>query len=187
VREFYEAMDILQRVVNYWAALRRQRVDLPEIRTTMLAFEQAAARCDADEMIETNRRFHETIAKASRNAYVGRCYCRLLTEGLRLSRLLFSYDFAYDADKSLARHIDRVIREHRQMAKAIRDQDEAAAERLGGAHARLALARLSHVMSAGLRQGMEIPVYVDSDPATLQATQRRRSLPRNADAGDDAA
>jgi DNA-binding GntR family transcriptional regulator len=171
VREFYEGIDVLQRTVNYWAALRRRPADLPEIHAAMLVFEQAAARRDADDMIEANRRFHAVIAGACRNSYIGESYCGLLTQGLRLSRLLFSYDFAYDADKSLASHIERVILEHRHMEVAIRDQDEAAADRLGGSHARLALARLNHMISAGVRQEMEIPIYTDPGPATPQATR----------------
>jgi DNA-binding GntR family transcriptional regulator len=132
-------------------------------------------------MIETNRRFHEAITSASRNAFVGGAYCRLLTEGLRLSRLMFSYDFAYDADKSLARHVDRVILEHRQMEKAISEQDEAGAEGLGGAHARLALSRMSHMMAAGLRQRMDIPLYpepvavAEDEPAHGESKLRRRT------------
>jgi DNA-binding GntR family transcriptional regulator len=186
VREFFEAVDVVQRTVNHWAALRRRQEDLQEIRAGMLAFEKAAARRDADDMIEANRRFHEAIAGAGRNGYVGESYCRLLTEGLRLSRLLFSYDFAYDSDRSLARHLDQVILEHRQMEGAIRDQDEGAADRLGGAHARLALARLSHMMSAGLRQGLEIPVYADPGPKRPPAVRRRRSSLRSADGRGDA-
>lgn len=177
VREFFEAMDVSQRTVNYWSALRRRDDELAAIHDAMLAFESAAAQRDADAMIETNRQFHAVIATTCRNAYVGEGYCRLLTQGLRLSRLSFSYDFAYDADKSLARHIDFVIGEHRMMEKAIRERDPVGAEKLASAHVRLALARLNHMMSAGLRHDMEVVDY----SRLPRAPQRAPAAPRAAE------
>lgn len=177
VREFFEAMDVSQRTVNYWSAIRRRDEETAQIRAEMLAFEAAAARRDADDMIETNRRFHAAIAATCRNAYVGEGYCRLLTQGLRLSRLSFSYDFAYDADKSLARHIDRVIEEHRLTEKAIRERDAVMAERLASSHVHLALARLKHMLSAGIRKDLEIPDY----GTTGSAPARTRLRPRGND------
>jgi DNA-binding GntR family transcriptional regulator len=169
VREFFEAVDVLQRTVNYWAAVRRSTSDLDRLRSEMLAFEHAAARRNADDMIETNRQFHASVAAACKNLYISEGYCRLLTQALRISRLVFTYDFAYDEDGSLSGHIERVINEHRLMVEAIKEQDSATAERLGSAHARLALSRLNHMMSAGLRGAMEIPIYHDlnSTPSVL--------------------
>ena len=98
-------------------------------------FEAAAERCDADEMIEVNKNFHVAIAQCCGNSYVAATYERLLTEGLRVSRVAFTGD--HTVDDSLAAHLKLVIDEHRLMIELIAARDAAGAEALAGDHARL--------------------------------------------------
>src|SRR5262249_26235339 len=82
-----------------------------------LAFEAAAKANDANEMMEANRRLHLAIADACGNILVTGQYERLLTMGLRLSRLILSYEA--NAEVSLETHIGRLIHQHRAMEAAI--------------------------------------------------------------------
>ena len=159
VREFYEALDLCQRAISHWAALRCTPADLREISAQMKKFEEAAADRDADRMIEANRDFHEAIGSASKNHYLEDAYSRLLTQGLRLARIAFDYEYDLDPDKPLGEHLSRVADEHAQMLKFLTEGDAQKAEKIAGAHSRLALARLTHVMGTGLALRIDIPVY----------------------------
>jgi DNA-binding GntR family transcriptional regulator len=139
VRAFHEALELAQRAVTSWAAVRHRAEHIPLIYRERLAFEKAVRMRDADAMIESNRRFHLAIAEGCGNPLVAGQYDRLLTQGLRLSRLLVTYDVSKDV--SLAAHLDRIVDQHREMERVIVERDAATAEALGAAHARLSLDR----------------------------------------------
>lgn len=152
VKAFHEAIELNQRAVTRWAAIRHAKEHLALIRRERLAFETAVAKRDADAMIESNRRFHIAIAQACGNPLIAASYARLLTLGLRLSRQLVTYDV--NRDVSLAVHLERIIEQHREMEAVINARDADAAEALGAAHARLsldrALATLRNTLSASV-------------------------------------
>lgn len=139
VRAFHEAIELHQRAVTRWAAVRCRPEHQAAIRRERVAFEKGVRQRDADRMIESNRLFHVAIAEACGNAFVAAAYSRLLTIGLRLSRLLVTYDI--NQDMSLATHLDRIVEQHREMERVIVAHDAEAAEALGAAHARLSLDR----------------------------------------------
>ena len=124
----------------------------------LIKFEKAAERRDSDAMIEANREFHLAIAKGAANEYVTSAYDRLLTQGLRLSRMAVAYDF--DADATLESHLRQIIKQHREMVQLVEGRDAAAAEALGGVHARLSLKRITmnlmHVNSTPIEVPREI-------------------------------
>jgi DNA-binding GntR family transcriptional regulator len=170
-RAFHEALELLQRAVTHWAALRHTAGDLKDMRRSMVEFERAAARRDADLMIEANRCFHAAIAGACRNSFAIEAYGKLLTQGLRMARVAFSYDYAHDADSTLERHLDRVVDEHRQLFELVEAGEAEAAEILAGGHARLALARLMHTLSSGLGHASKVPVYEAQDMPDVAANR----------------
>ena len=133
VGEFFEALNLCQRAVTRWAAIRHTADDLAAIRIAMQAFEDAAARRDPDAMSDRNTDFHTVIAEAGDNAYIAATYTRLLMEGLRLSRIVLTFDF--DRDHLLIDHLGKVVSDHRAIVDAIAARDADRAEALGGAHA----------------------------------------------------
>jgi DNA-binding GntR family transcriptional regulator len=159
IREFHEALDLCQRAVTYWAALRRTSQDLEEIRSRMTVFEKCASLRDADGMIEANRNFHSAIGRAGRNAYMADAYEKMLTQGLRVARIAFHYDFGIDADKSLDQHLRRVMDEHALMFRLLGQGDAEGAEMAASRHVKLALERLTHTMTANLAAKVSIPDY----------------------------
>lgn len=156
VRSFHESLGLLQRAVTAWAATRNRPEHHGAIRRERLAFETAVKRRNADDMIESNRRFHLAIADACGNPLLSESYGRLLTMGLRLSRLLVTYDV--NRDSSLAVHLDRIVDQHRQMEEAILAHDAAAAESLGAAHAQLSLHRAVATIGRNLSDMIDVPV-----------------------------
>ena len=131
--EFFEALNLCQRAVSRWAAVRHDAEHLRDIRARAEAFERIAARRDPDAMSDLNCEFHVAIAAAGDNTYIAETYRRLLMEGLRLSRIALTFDF--DRDHSLIAHIDKVVADHRAIVAAIARRDAATAESLGASHA----------------------------------------------------
>ena len=155
VKAFHEALELNQRAVTCWAAIRSNSKHHAKIKRTRLAFEQAAQVRDAEAMIESNRQFHLAIAAGAGNSMVEASYSRLLMTGLRLSRLLVTYDFSRDA--TLASHLDRIVDQHRQIELAIVRGDSEAAEKLGAAHARLSLDRALASLGDTLASRISLP------------------------------
>jgi DNA-binding GntR family transcriptional regulator len=156
VRAWHEAIELLHRAVTRWAAIRHRPEHAGAIRRERLAFERAAKANDADEMMEANRRLHLAIADACGNLLVTNQYERLLTLGLRLSRLILSYE-ANATDVSLAQHIGRIIDQHREMEAAILARDADRAEQLGGSHAQLSLDRSVATLRSSLAGQVAMP------------------------------
>jgi DNA-binding GntR family transcriptional regulator len=155
VKTFHEALELNQRAVTCWAAIRGGPTHHAKITRMRHAFEKAADARDAEGMIESNRQFHLSIAEASGNSVVEASYGRLLTTGLRLSRLLVTYDFSKDA--TLASHLDRIVDQHRKIELAIINHDSQVAEKLGAAHARLSLDRALASLGDTLASRISLP------------------------------
>lgn len=130
--EFFEALNLTQRAITRWAAVRHKAAQLREIRAQAKAFEKIATRHDPGAMSDVNAEFHMAIAAAAHNTYLAEVYHRLLMEGLRLSRMALTFDA--DRDHTLALHIDKVIADHRAIVAAIEERDAARAEGLGATH-----------------------------------------------------
>jgi DNA-binding GntR family transcriptional regulator len=175
MREFHEALDLCQRAVTHWAALRRTPQDLDDIRVQMIAFEKCASQHDADGMIEANRNFHSAIGRAGRNAYLRDTYERMLVQGLRVARIAFDYNSAIDPDRSLDHHLRRVMDEHALMLKFVADGDAVGAEKVASSHAKLGFDRLTHTLTAHLPTTVSISVYPDHDgsPSRREISRRR--------------
>jgi DNA-binding GntR family transcriptional regulator len=155
VRSFHEALELNQRAVTCWAAIRGRPRHHAKIKEARLEFERAAAARDAELMIESNRQFHMAIAEASGNSLVETAYGRLLTVGLRLSRLLVSYEFGRGT--SLAAHLDKIVDQHNEIETAIVQGNAEVAERLGASHARLSLDRALATLSDTLAERVLLP------------------------------
>ena len=155
VRSFHEALELNQRAVTCWAAIRGTPKHHTKIKRARLSFERAAATRDGEAMIESNKQYHMAIAEAAGNSMVEAAYGRILTLGLRLSRLLVTYDFSGNA--TLAAHLEKIVSQHQQMEEAIISRDAETAERLGAAHARLSLDRALATLGDTLANRVVLP------------------------------
>jgi len=147
IREHVESLDVMQRLVTRWAAVRRTSSDLQLIIKEQMSFEAAAARKDGVGLTEANWRFHTAIGGSCRNSVFDRCYKQVLTEGLRIDRHAMFRD-SFDSDASRDAHIDLIIR----------DRAELAAKR----HADLARKRIGEALTGPL--GHSLMIKLDIEP-----------------------
>jgi DNA-binding GntR family transcriptional regulator len=150
VREFFEALDVNQRMATRWAATRRTAENLERIDAMRLAFEGAARTGEVRALMDTNLDFHAAIANACGNSLVERQYAQLLTFGLRISRIALLYE-GPDPNNDRPGHIALIVTEHREMVARLRDGDADAAEAVARAHTetfrRRVLEYVSHSLS----------------------------------------
>ena len=133
IRDYLEAIDLCQRAVTNWAALRCRPQDVAKMRARAAEFERAAESGDTDAMVLSNRSFHLSIADACGNAQIAAAYARILDEGLRISRFTLSTTY-YPQGPSYGQFVEQIVREHREMVDAIERHDTQAAEKLAADH-----------------------------------------------------
>ena len=86
VVDHYEAMDVFQPVICYFAAARRTNDDLAEIETCLAVFRKALSRRESDAIILANFNLHCAIATASHNRALEKAYRRMLVDKLRVAQ-----------------------------------------------------------------------------------------------------
>ncbi len=147
-REFFEALEISQRVATRWAAVRRTGEDLKALNHYCIGFELAAHKNDMSAMIEANLSFHRAIGIACHNSYIADEYFHLLTLGCRFSRVSMRLT---DDESGPARHeganVDAIVEEHRQMLASITAGDADRADQLGRDHVTLFRNRILSALS----------------------------------------
>jgi DNA-binding GntR family transcriptional regulator len=156
IKDHFEALELLQSAVCHWAAVRRDAAELAEIEKHCVAFEQAAARRDSAGMIEANFAFHAAIGTASLNSAIDRAYRRVLVDQLRISRVAMDKDY-FGTETAYSTHLDRIVREHREMVRAIAAGDFAKAEDAGRIHAGIGRVRISDYLANSLAERVTVP------------------------------
>ena len=165
IRQYFEALDLCQRAVTRWAALRHRPEDMALIEKKHLEFKGAAATGDVKRMLEANQEFHMAIAASCENAYLAQTYGRLFAEGQRLARLTLAYSPRFGIDPS--EHLEKVINEHQAMVDAITVRDADRAEELGRAHTVLFRSRINEYLNQNLAGDLDIlPVYATPAPTS---------------------
>lgn len=148
VPQFFEALDMCQRLVLRLAAARRSDDDLARLDALNRDFAKAAAQQDVVGMSELNHDFHAAMGAACGNKYVRELYDDLLSVGLRLARSAFTTGLAEQTpDRG---YYDEVVGHHRDMIDAMRRRDASGGEVLGRAHTELFRGRLMRAMEANL-------------------------------------
>jgi DNA-binding GntR family transcriptional regulator len=130
IAQYFEALELSQRIINHLAARRRTDADLAAIRARQGQFDAAVAADDADGMIRFNRDFHSAIGGACGNGHLHTMADSLLDQGMRLNWLWHSH---FD-EEHLYSDIERSCREHAELVDAIASGDAPAAERIGSLH-----------------------------------------------------
>ncbi len=132
VPQFFETMDVCQRMVLRLAALRCSSDQIERLRRLNTDFAEAAAHHDVIAMSEINRDFHLLTAEACGNKYVSAFYIDLLGVGLRLAHSAFDTAFAEsEVDEG---YFSTVVDQHNAMISAFEKRDGDAAEKLGRMH-----------------------------------------------------
>jgi DNA-binding GntR family transcriptional regulator len=130
-----EALDLAQRTVTKWAALRRTAANLLEIEARCDEFSRKVRNNDAVGMSEANKSFHTAIGHACGNEHLESWYESLLNASMRLARA--AYTGAPMHSKAYKDYYARVDAEHRQMVAAIQQRDAEQAEKLARQHTML--------------------------------------------------
>lgn len=151
---YVEALDLAQRAVTRFAALRRSPVELRSIIAARDAFEQTTRGKDPLVMTARNRDYHVAIADACHNSHIGELYCRLLDEGMRMLRIPFAFDPA--GSNGVEQHVAKIVNEHRAITAAIQAQDAERAESLAHAHTELFRSRFLQYLNQNLSDDIDI-------------------------------
>ena len=148
IRDYLEAIDLIQRAVTALAAHRRTESDLAGITDATEAFERAVASANSEAMVLANYEFHAAVGRACGNELLLASYLRLLDEGLRIARFTLGDRFYLSRDSH--RHfLDTVMREHREMLDAIARTDPDSAERVAKLHTDHTRTRFSDFLAEG--------------------------------------
>jgi DNA-binding GntR family transcriptional regulator len=127
---FFDALELMQRVVTRLAALHCSAEILERIKACETEFEHALGQSDLGKMLAANYDYHMTIAEASNNKYFAMLYGRLLDEGKRLLTTSFNMETERRGPGS-----SQLVKEHAEITRAIEKGDADTAERLGYEHA----------------------------------------------------
>ena len=149
-----EAIDLAQRAVTKWAAVRRTEAQLVEIGRLCEEFTAAAKNTDAVRMSETNKQFHAAIGNACGNAHLENWYENLLNSSMRLARA--AYVNAPLHSKSYKEYYDRVDEDHREMVAAIAARDADKAEAIARQHTKLFRERVVHYLTQSGADKIEV-------------------------------
>lgn len=117
IRQFFEALDVAQRMVTRLAAERMGSDAHPALAEYARRFDQAAARGNVCAMDEANFHFHSIIAENCGNALVADHYIRLLNFGRRISHLALTYERSTKETES--EKLADIGEEHQKMLKYI--------------------------------------------------------------------
>nr|WP_283815546.1 FCD domain-containing protein [Bradyrhizobium campsiandrae] len=170
----FEALDITQRLVTRWAALRRTDAQLAEIDAERVAFEQHEAAGRAEEMNESNWRFHALIAAACGNKLIERNDLHLLTLALRIAYLAYNVEH-FASKAAYQKHMNTILTEHIAMVAAIRGRDADKMDALGRSHADLGRQRIQDALTRGVSS--ELDIALDHPIAMLRPWWRGQGMP----------
>lgn len=159
---FIEAIDLVSRAINRYAAERRTDEQMARIRVTHERF----ARCMHDgtptAITADNRQFHMAIAEAADNPYLQTAYRQLHQEGMRVLHLAFGR--ARSDGQRQAHHLERVHEDHRALVEAIEARDADAAETVARSHTAIFQARIAEYLSTGRKDEVGIDPAGAFDP-----------------------
>lgn len=163
LKEFFEGLELVERALTRWAALRRTPQELEMIFRCRDEFQVVADQGHPADMNEANSRLHMAIAIAGRNRYLIDTHVRLFAESLRLARLTLVY--SSPDGRSPAAHIRRIADEHQEIVDAITAKDADRAEQLARGHIILFRSRVLDYF-AGETEGIRIDGCADTNASS---------------------
>jgi len=130
VRDYFEALGVLQKVVLVLSVQRATASMIVDAEALGRSIEAAARKRDGEAIPELNMAFHLALARGADNHFLLAAYERLMDQGLRLSGLTMRYYLASD----WATHLEALVRDHREMLRAMEERDVAAIAGLSDRH-----------------------------------------------------
>jgi len=157
IRQFFEALDVAQRMVTRLAALRFNPTALQSLRMLAIDFDRKVEAGNISGMHEANFHFHAMIARNCGNSLVAEHYIRLLNIGTRISHLALTYENSSRAKGAETLGLENIGDEHRRMIEHIMSGEADKAEEVAKEHTTHFRQRvLNYVMSseaAGIKIG----------------------------------
>ncbi len=155
---FIEAIDLVSRAINRYAAERRTQEQLARIQATHERFAECMRDGTSTAISADNRQFHMAIAEAADNTYLHAAYRQLHQEGMRVMHLALGR--ARSDGERQSRHLERVFEDHEALVVAIQARDPDAAEAVARSHTALFQTRMAEYLSTARKHEIGI------DPAT---------------------
>lgn len=155
---FIEAIDLVSRAVNRYAAERRTSEQLALIRATHERFAECVHDGTPTAISADNRQFHMAVAEAADNTYLHAAYRQLHQEGMRVMHLALGR--ARSGGQRQSRHLERVRADHEALVAAIEARDPDAAEAIARSHTAIFQSRIVEYLSTATEDEIGI------DPAT---------------------
>lgn len=154
VPQFFEALDVCQRLVLRLSAHRRTEAHLDELRALNRRFETAAQSHDVAAMSELNQDFHSVTARACGNKYIVALYEDLASVGVRLARSAFETAMS---DKEFDDgYYNEIIDHHNSMIDALTRRDPDGAEEIGRLHTKLFRGRILRALESDLGKATDL-------------------------------
>lgn len=152
---FLEAIDLVSRAINRYAALRRSPDQLARIRELHDRFAECV-REDASPTALTarNREFHLAIADAADNTHLHAAYRQMHQQGIRMMHLALGS--ARSGPEERSRHVDRVLADHRDLLAAIERGDADAAEAAARSHTDIFRQRIAVCLATDQNEAIAI-------------------------------
>jgi DNA-binding GntR family transcriptional regulator len=154
VPQFFEALDVCQRLVLRLSAHRRTPAQLDELRALNRRFAAAAKAHDAVAMSELNHDFHAVTARACGNRYIVALYEDLLSVGIRLARSAF--ETAMSDGEFDDGYYNEVVDHHNAMIDALTRRDPDGAEEIGRLHTELFRGRIVRALESNLGGAIDL-------------------------------
>ncbi len=145
LQSIFEAGDLIERAIARLACLRRTEADLAHLEQAAADFEVDMQSGDINAMALSNSRLHLLIAEASKNKYFVDSYRRILADHERIAQFWYAANTRPE-DGSVS---DAILKQHRELVRAIRDKDQDAAEAVTIAHADLCKDGIRELLASG--------------------------------------
>lgn len=148
IAQMFEILELTQRAVTRWCAVRREDADIEDMRRLSSEFKSASRDLDPTRMGDINRAFHSRIAACCGNRYMANVYDAQLMTSQRLAHLAFA-DAPLDGEDQTAYYAE-LNRQHGAMVDAIAARDGDAADRFAADHAHLFRDRIHRYINRSL-------------------------------------
>ena len=155
MREFFEAMDVTQRMVTKFAAMRIQPSALEALRKHVQEFDSHAAEGNVSGMQEANYRFHAMIAANCGNKIVEEQYLKLLSIGERIAYYSLAYEGSHNAQGS-STGLEEIGKQHRDMLTFLVEGRADKAEDIARKHVETFRKRVMSSITASLAPAINI-------------------------------
>jgi DNA-binding GntR family transcriptional regulator len=149
VLDHYEAMDVFQPVIWHFAAVRRTKADLENIKTCLDAFRGAIAREDAEAIVQSNYEIHAAIAAACHNRSLEKAARQMLVDKLRVAQHAV-HDLEQQRDHIFAMRFSGALQILEQAVDVIGKSDAKAAQELARRYNGHVRKQITDILSASL-------------------------------------